>query len=128
VGHDITTPTDAVKEASTEPAGTVPTTDAEATTIAAVVRSPMSYAVVPPDVWALTCGIAAAHLAIQFGDTSVLFAWQEICPASATSAPTTCPIADITICRQTVKRVIVAPEQKPLLRGMRKNATTRRSR
>jgi len=50
-----------VKEASAEPAGAVPTTDAEATTIAAAVRSPLSYAVVPPDVWALARGIAAVR-------------------------------------------------------------------
>jgi len=64
VEHDITTPTDAVKEASAEPAGAVPTTDAEATTIAAAVRSPVSYAVVPPDVWAL-----AHAFAVVLGET-----------------------------------------------------------
>jgi len=52
-------PTDAVGEASAEPAGTVPTTEADAPTIAAAVRPPVSYAFVPPDVWALARGIAA---------------------------------------------------------------------
>jgi len=57
-GHDITTPTGVVGEASVGPAGAVPTTDTEAPTIAAV-RPPVSYAFVPPDVWALARGIAA---------------------------------------------------------------------
>jgi len=59
VEHDRTTPTGAVGEASAEPAGAVPTTEAEAPTIAAAVRPPLSYAFVPPDVWALARGIAA---------------------------------------------------------------------
>jgi len=58
-GHDITTPTGAVGEASAGPAGIVPMTEAEAPTIAAAVRPPVSYAFVPPDVWALARGIAA---------------------------------------------------------------------
>jgi len=58
-GHDRTTPTGAVEEASAEPAGTVPTTGAEAPTIVAAVQPPVSYAFVPPDVWALARGIAA---------------------------------------------------------------------
>ncbi len=57
-GHDRTMPADAVGEASAEPAGAVPTTDADAPTIAAAVQPPVSYAFVPPDVWALARGIA----------------------------------------------------------------------
>ncbi len=63
-GHDITTPTDAVGEASAGPAGTVPTTETEAPTIAAAVWSPVSYAFVPPDVWAL-----ARAFAVVLGET-----------------------------------------------------------
>ncbi len=48
------TPTGAVGEAHAGAAGTVPMTEAEA-----AVRPPVSYAFVPPDVWALACGIAA---------------------------------------------------------------------
>jgi len=58
-GHDRTTPTDAVGEASAEPTDAVPTTEAAAPTIAVAVRPPVSYAFVPPDVWALARGIAA---------------------------------------------------------------------
>ena len=58
-GHDRTTPTGMVGEASAGPASTVPTTEAEAPTIAATVRPPVSYAFVPPDVWALARSIAA---------------------------------------------------------------------
>jgi hypothetical protein len=47
VEHDVlTTPTDAVGEASAGPVGAVP-------------PPPVSYAFVPPDVWALARGIAA---------------------------------------------------------------------
>jgi len=58
-GHDITATTGAVGEASAGLAGAVPTTETEAPTIAAAVRPPVSYAFVPPDVWALARGIAA---------------------------------------------------------------------
>jgi len=57
-GHDRPTPTGAVGEASAGPAGTVPTTEAEAPTIAAAMRPPVSYAFVPPDVWALVRAFA----------------------------------------------------------------------
>jgi len=59
VGHDITAPTGAVGEASAGPAGTVPLTEVAAPTVAAAVRPSVSYAFVPPDVWALAHGIAA---------------------------------------------------------------------
>ena len=58
-GLDSTTPTGAVGEASAGPSGAVPPTEAEAPTIAVEVRRPVSYAFVPPDVWALARGIAA---------------------------------------------------------------------
>ncbi len=63
-GHGITTPTGAVGEASAGPAGAVPTTETEAPTIATAVRSPVSYAFVPPDVWAL-----ARAFAVVLGET-----------------------------------------------------------
>ena len=59
MGHDITAPTGAVGEASAGPAGTVPLTEVAAPTVAAAVRPSVSYAFVPPDVWALAHGIAA---------------------------------------------------------------------
>jgi len=57
-GHDIPTPTGAVEEASAGLARTVPTTETEAPTIAAAVRPSVSYAFVPPDVWALARAFA----------------------------------------------------------------------
>ncbi len=62
--HDITTPTGAVEEASAGLTGAVPTTEAEAPTIAAAVRPPVSYAFVPPDVWAV-----ARAFAVVLGET-----------------------------------------------------------
>jgi len=57
-GHDSTTPTGAVGEARAGLVGAVPPTEAAAP-LAAAVRPPVSYAFVPPDVWALARGIAA---------------------------------------------------------------------
>lgn len=59
--RDIKTPTIAAREARAESAGIVPTTEAKAPTIGAAVEAqrPMSYAFVPPDVWALARGLAA---------------------------------------------------------------------